>query len=561
MRHIFIKTAVVGLFAMGMTSCADDLNISSIDPQTSASYDDMELLAKLYGTLGVTGQKGVTGSGDISSDEGESGFYRTTFNLEELPTDECSWAWRTDTDIPQICDIAWNSSSARTQWAYQRLGFDITLYNFYLANTSDGTSADYVKYRAEVRFLRALHYWYFLDLWHKAPFKTTFDINELPVEKSGKALYDWIDNELTEIEPLLAEIGSFNDSKNFGRVDQGAAYMLHARLALNSAVYTDGQTKDYQKAIDYCDKIINSGKYALSSTSKVNPSNGLTYSGYAQVFMADNDENTQAMKEIILPIRQDGLKTRNYSGANYLVSSTRISGMPYAGTSNCWSCIYARPNLIEKFFPNDKIPMSTEAAPDKATESQIIALDAQDGTDTKSILAAAGDDRALFYAGRGGGIRKLHATKLNNFLDGISVVKFENIRSDGGATHDKEFPDMDIPLFRYAEAYLTRAEAKFRIGDQTAIQDINVLRARANAKALTSLTETDILDEWCREFYMEGRRRSDLIRFSSFTGKKYIWDWKGGVASGQAVDSHYNVYAIPLDDINNNPNMSQNTGY
>ncbi len=36
----------------------------------------------------------------------------------------------------------------------------------------------------------------------------------------------------------------------------GAAYALHARLALNSAVYTDGQVKDYQKAIDYCDKIL-----------------------------------------------------------------------------------------------------------------------------------------------------------------------------------------------------------------------------------------------------------------------------------------------------------------
>ncbi len=562
MKHILIKTAVAGFLIMGITSCANDLNISSIDPQTSSSYDDMQLLAKIYGTLGVTGQKGVTGSGDISSDEGESGFYRTTFNLEQLPTDECSWAWRTDTDIPQICDIAWNSSSPRTQWAYQRLGYDITLYNFYLANTSDDKGADYVKYRAEVRFLRALHYWYFLDLWHKAPFKTSFDINELPVEKAGKNLYDWIDNELTEIEPLLAEIGSFNTSKDFGRIDQGAAYMLHARLALNSAIYTDGQTKDYQKAIEYCDKVINSGKYALSTTSVTNTVNGVTYSGYAQVFMADNDENSQAMKEIILPIRQDGLKTRCYSGSNYLVSSMRITGMPYIGTSNAWSCNYARPNLIEKFFPNDDIPMSTESLPDSIKdESDIIAIDAKDGTDTKSILAAAGDDRAMFYAGRGGGIRKLHTTKLNNFLDGISIVKWQNIRSDGGTVHDKEFPDTDIPLFRYAEAYLTRAEAKFRTGDVTAINDINILRSRANAKALTSLSETVLLDEWSREFYMEGRRRSDLVRFGSFTGKKYVWDWKGGVANGQAVDSHYNVYAIPLDDINNNKNMSQNTGY
>ena len=563
MRHIFVKTAVAGLLALGMTSCADDLNISSIDPQTSPSFEDMSLLAKVYGTLGVTGQKGATGAGDISSDEGESGFYRTTFNLQTLPTDECNWAWQTDQDIPQITGISWNSTSVRTQWAYQRLGYDITLCNFYLQETAGkAEDANYKYYRAEVRFLRALHYWYFLDLWHKAPFKDEkSSMTEKPVEKAGKDLYDWIDNELTEIESQLSTIGSFNDSKNYGRVDQGAAYMLHARLALNAPVYTNGVTKAYDKAIEYCDKIINSGAYKLSNVPKTNPTNGLTYSGYAQLFMADNDENTDAMKEIILPIRHDGEKTRSFSGATYLISSTRITGMPYAGTTNCWSCNYARPNLIEKFFPNDDIPMSTVKAPDNLTEAEIIALDAQDGSDTKSIIAAAGDDRALFYAGRGGGIRKLRTDKLNNFLDGISVVKFQNIRTDGKTVHDKEFPDMDIPLIRYAEAFMTRAEAKWRKGDMTAINDVNVLRARANATPLIQLTEQDLIDEWSREFYMEGRRRSDLIRFDMFTGKKYNWAWKGGVPNGQAVDSHFKYYPIPLDDINNNENMHQNADY
>ena len=246
MKHIFLKTALAALLMGGVaTSCINDLNISSIDPQSSSSYGDMELLAKIYSTLGLTGQKGPAGSGDISSDEGESGFYRTTFNLQELCTDECLWAWQTDPDIPQITNIDWTASSVRVQWAFQRLAFDVTLCNFYLTNTEDkAEDPDYKLYRAEVRFLRALHMWYFLDLWGKAPFKTTYDIYELPVEKAGKELYDWIDKELTEIEPDLAEVGAFNNSSNFGRADKGAAYMLHARLALNSAVYTKGAVKD-----------------------------------------------------------------------------------------------------------------------------------------------------------------------------------------------------------------------------------------------------------------------------------------------------------------------------
>lgn len=558
MKHIFLKT-VLAAFLMGgaTTSCVNDLNISSIDPQSSSSYGDMELLAKIYSTLGLTGQRGPAGNGDISSDEGESGFYRTTFNLQELCTDECAWAWQTDADIPQITNIEWTSSSPRVQWAFQRLAFDVTLCNFYLTNTEDkAEDPQYKLYRAEVRFLRALHLWYFLDLWGKAPFKTTYDIYELPVEKAGKDLYDWIDKELTEIEPQMAEVGEFNNTTNFGRADRGAAYMLHARLALNSEVYTNGAVKDYQKAIDYCDLL--EGKYELSKADK----NG--YTGYEQVFMADNDENPQAMKEIILPIRQDGVKTKCYSGANYLVSSTRITGMPYMGTNNGWSCNFARAALVKKFFSNlDDCPLATEKAPDNATEADIIALDEAAGTTTKDVQRKANDDRALFYSGCGGGLRSIEFEQIAGFNSGLSIVKWSNIRTDGAPTSHVEFPDVDIPLIRYAEMFLTRAEAKFRLsGDpQQARADIEVLRSRAGASTPATITEQFIIDEWCREFYMEGRRRSDLNRFGLFTGDKYIWDFKGGVAEGKSVADYFKVYPIPADDIRGNENLNQNEGY
>ena len=613
MKKIY-KTLFIGFAAVTMTSCWNDLDISSIDPQSSPTYDDMQLLAKAYATLGLTGQQGPVGKGDISSDEGESGFYRTTFNLQVLPTDECNWAWQTDTDIPQITGIAWSSSSQRTQWCYQRLGFDIVLFNTYLRETASNTSQEYQYYRAEVRFLRALHYWYFLDLWHKAPFKDENDeAAALPVPKGGIDLYNWIDQELTAIEDELAPVGTFCTLQDFGRVDQGAAWLLHARLALNSSVYTDNQLNELSKAKDYATRLIDSDKYKLASNEK----NG--YSGYAQLFMADNDENMEAIQEIILPIRQDGIHTRCYSAANYLISSTRISGMPYAGTSNCWSCNYARPDLVEKFFPEDNIPMAKEDETamnnykkqhkifsfkvengdtlylfkttdeteeyvvDKNTprtqsgsvltgdyvtrdftEPELIAYDEFMKVSTKDVLKAAKDDRALFYAGFGGGIRKIRTDKMNNFLDGISVVKFQNYRSDGGPTKDPEWPDMDIPLLRFAEAYLIRAEVNFKEGNTAdALTDINVLRTRAHAEKLTDLSETELLDEWCREFYMEGRRRSDLNRFGRFVGGTYVWAWKGGVAKGQSVDNHFRFYPIPQDDINNNVNMSnsQNPGY
>jgi hypothetical protein len=71
MKKIY-KTLFIGFAAVTMTSCWNDLDISSIDPQSSPTYDDMQLLAKAYATLGLTGQQGPVGKGDISSDECES---------------------------------------------------------------------------------------------------------------------------------------------------------------------------------------------------------------------------------------------------------------------------------------------------------------------------------------------------------------------------------------------------------------------------------------------------------------------------------------------------------
>ncbi len=167
----------------------------------------------------------------------------------------------------------------------------------------------------------------------------------------------------------------------------------------------------------------------------------------------------------------------------------------------------------------------------------------------------------MLYSGVGGGRRKLQTDAITGFTNGLSIVKWQNYRSDGKPVNHTEYPDTDIPLFRLAEAYLTRAEALFR-QDKDATADINKLRSRANCtRMVETVTEQELIDEWSREFYMEGRRRSDLVRFDMFTTNKYVWDWKGGTMNGAPVASHYNVFPVPVSDLNNNPNMSQNSNY
>ena len=558
MKKIFIKTAMASMLCMGFVSCADELNIKSVDPLNHQTYTVEGLLAKQYATLGLTGQKGPAGLGDISGDEGETGFIRTVFNLEELMTDETLWAYQANEGIAQITSMDWDKDNARVNWAYQRLSFNINQYNFFITEQSGSLSEDKI---AEVRFLRALNYYYFLDLYRKAPFKDTFD-NNLPTEKSGKELYEWLDKELTTIEPLMAEVGAYNTAKDFGRADRGAAYALHARLALNSAVYTDGQIKDYQKAIHYCDEIINSGKYDLSRVAKSG------YSGYQQLFMGDNDCNPDARKEIIFPIRQDGVKTRSYAGTSYLVNASTISGMPYASTSDPWKCLFARVDLVKKFFPNGDIPKATdEDLLSNPSKDQVIAKDNEKGISTADVVAQAKDDRALFYMGIGGCSDKVRTLTpgdaITGPLNGASFVKWTNLHADGTAQHHQNFSDTDFPMFRLAEIYLTRAEAKYRLnGSQDGLQDIQMVQDRAHRTALaTTVDDQTLIDEWCREFYLEGRRRSDLVRFGLFTGSKYLWNFKGGVSNGSGIESYYDIYPIPGNETKNNPNMTQNPKY
>ena len=72
----------------------------------------------------------------------------------------------------------------------------------------------------------------------------------------------------------------------------------------------------------------------------------------------------------------------------------------------------------------------------------------------------------------------------------------------------------NFALYRYGEVLLNKAEAMFRSGDAAGALDIvNQIRARANAPALTSLSEEELYDERGREFFAEGIRRADMIRF------------------------------------------------
>ncbi|MBQ0056099.1 MAG: RagB/SusD family nutrient uptake outer membrane protein [Bacteroidales bacterium] len=524
------------VLSMGMTSCVNDLDVENINPQQTSQLDVDALFNKIYSSFVLTGQQGPSDKGDIAGiDEGRSEFFRMCFSLNEYTSDEAHWIWLGDTGMSELLHNTYGADNAQSQGLYYRLYFTITLCNFYLDQVN-GTDAESLARRAEVRFIRSFVYYYVMDLYGSAAFMEHVSLT--PGECYDRAkFFAYIESELKEIEPDLKDAGA----NTYGRVDKVAAWNLLSRLYLNANVYIGKEMWD--EAMTYADKVINNGHYALHTTGTTNPVTGEVYSAYQMLFLADNDTNG-AQKEMIYPVLCHGINTTSYGSTDFLILSTYSGEMSEnvpSGTGNSWGkCMRVRSELIDKFTHGGDLP-----------QTKVLA----------DIITAAGDDRALFYTQ---GYTK-NIDDEAEAAQGYSCVKFRNVRSDGASPSDNAFVDTDLPLMRVAEAYLTYAEASTRKSgpNAEATDKVNVLRARANAALFTeNCTLDDLCDEWSREFWFEGRRRTDLVRFNRFGGQsKYTWHWMGGTVAGQQFPAYRNIFGLPVNDLANNANLTQNPNY
>lgn len=541
MKFNIKKYAALMACAMGLTltpSCVGDLDVDPINPQQTQKLDKDALFNKLYATFCLTGQQGNAGQPDIPSsvmsDEGSTQYYRMQWYLNEFTSDEAAWAWSAnDGGVRELMYNNYSASNAFALGLYYRLYFDITLCNHYINDSGEGDAQRI----AEARFIRAYNYASVLDIFGAGPFCTEVtDANAAYYDR--KQLFNFVETELLAIEPTLADAGQ----NTYGRVDKVAAWLLLSRLYLNAEVYTG--TAQNEKALEYAEKVINNGYYHLNLTGATNPTTGEKYSAYQMLFLADNDTNG-AQYESVLPVIQDGIKTKTDGGTQLLIqgaydnSNSMDKDVP-SGTNTSWGkCLQIKGRLVDIFFNG------STAAP----QTNSIA----------TMTSAANDDRALFYSQ---GYEK-DLTVTDDQAYGFASVKFRNVRSDGNRASAEDYVDTDLPLMRIAEAYLTYAEASVRLYGPNTNADgkINDLRSRANAEQKSGYTLDDICDEWAREFWFEGRRRSDLIRFNKYCDASYKWEFKGGEKMGTAISSFRKIFAIPQTDLSNNPNLKQNPGY
>jgi hypothetical protein len=307
----------------------------------------------------------------------------------------------------------------------------------------------------------------------------------------------------------------------YGRATTLAAHMLLAEMYLNAQVYscadiaqTNCGTANYAGALNEAATVIG-GPYTLSASFRNN-------------FTSDNNLSP----EIIFAALQDGTHTQTWGGMTFLVHAGCGGNMSAAtyGIDYCWGGYRMKQQAYAKFI--------------------------------------AGDARGAYFWTSG---QKINVDTVSNFNDGVAAPKFTNLTSTGGAASQTTMIDTDFPIFRLGEAYLIYAEAAVRTNTNvaTALGYFNALRTRAFGNASQNITAGQmtvdtILAERTRELLFEARRRTDLIRYGQFAGTSatYAWAWKGNAQAGVAApDKHFNLYAIPANELSANPNLTQNPGF
>ena len=105
--------------------------------------------------------------------------------------------------------------------------------------------AELPAYRAEVRALRAMYYYYLTDLFGSIPLVLSSKVASKDIVLSEREnIFNFIFKELQETAPLLPAQFSNRSGNYYGRLTRPVAYFLLAKLALNAEIYMDNNWVD-----------------------------------------------------------------------------------------------------------------------------------------------------------------------------------------------------------------------------------------------------------------------------------------------------------------------------
>lgn len=537
LNRLFISA---GLLAMTLTGCTDlDMSPNSQyteDPSQNSGVDPMIVVeAKMadvyYHLAGTLGRRYMEAQ-CLASDEFTSlafagGYYDSgTYAHQAL---HCS--------SPNDASIGW----------YDDVTAGITKANTILEDLGSGASA---QMKAPARAIRAYYTWILMDNYGDTPILDQVQSEGSVVPRSPrKEVAEWIESELKDIIPALTDDVTEN---TYGKPTKWMAEALLAKLYINWPVYTAESVDQYDTAtavnpkldacIAACDEIINSGKFNLGSVD------------YLHKFSYDN-----------------GWKVEDF-----------IYAIPYDAI-NRQGMQYARPRTfkdMKKMLPN------VYGSTDKFTQSfggnmvvtpEFAKLFSLDG-DIRNLCILRGDvyvrdpktlrptTEPFMYKGN-----QVHFTEditlakkdntievgndANAYQQGCHSIKWFTTPADYNNGRNQS---NDLPIFRYADVLLMKAEALTRQGSSGAKTLFNQIRSYAGAPTIANEpTLQEIYDERGREFFDENWRRNDMIRFGHYEDE-FFPHYKDFPDAN--FDKRHRIFPVPQNTINLN-GWEQNPGY
>lgn len=423
-----------------------------------------------------------------------------------------------------------------------------------LSNTALASLDEDGEVYAQVRAVRAYYYWLLMDGFGDVPIiKGLVDGSEA-IDRSPRAeVAEFIESELLEVRDALPTEVS---SATYGLPTRYMADALLAKLYLNWAVYTAESVDAYEPSnaniklnelVAMCDDVIAAGVYNLNDgyREKFLPTNGSHITDF--IYTMPFDHTTQQGLNIARMWSHRSMRDEFYGF--YVASSVAGVFRMTPSFSDKFSLEGDERNSVilkDSLYIRD---VSTSLATDTPWM-----LDYGDGLGERQVVLEnriEWDDISTLDAGNDVEGRSWGHRSIKIYIDP------QTTSSEGRSQSN------DIPILRYADVLLMKAEAILRgaaaTNGDTPMSLMNQIRSYVNAPLITSdPTLDELLDERAREFLDEAWRRNDLIRYGKYEDSIY-YDESNTIPI--KTDKRMRIFPVPTSAMETNTNWTQNAGY
>lgn len=411
------------------------------------------------------------------------------------------------------------------------------------------------KVAAPARLMRAFYHFILMDSYGDVPVLDHLPAdNEAVVRSPRKEVAEFIEKEVKECLPNLSDK---NDASTYGKPNKWMAEALLVKLYINWGVYTCGDVTKYDVAttknskldecVKYCDDIIGSGLFNLNDP-------------YRKKFMFDNGPQ---IKDFIYAMPYDKVSAQGLLYGRYRAFRRIDDGDTqgyYGGKmgKSCAGICAMNPEFADLFC------LEGDDRNDAVLKGKVFIHDAITGEETDKPYIYKGTQLELTktITLQEGGLATLNCGATpDGWRQGYRSIKFYPNPNEYSAYN--RYQSNDVPIFRFADIILTKAEAIKRgataTNGDTPQSLFNQIRSYVHAPLLDhnpSLQE--ILDERGREFFDENWRRNDMIRFGTFESEYGFHKHSNPDAR---FDKTCRILPVPDDILKENTNWEQNPGY